>query len=445
MRVFIVEKDKQFRELIGRSLLENTYYEVLGFDNTNSMMIRISDKPDLIIINASFFEDNDSLAINQMQINSPGSSILVVCQPSEISKCSSLLDLGIYDYIITGRGFTKKLINIARNISKLTLLETELSRIKSQLGDNYELASTILGESKAIKKIIKQVEKAISLQNVLVSLEGERGTGKELIAKTIHFNSVRKDSPFITLNLEAVPPEMVEYELFGYEKGSHPGAFSRAVGKLEQAHLGSLFINEISELNPEIQEKLVKFLKQKTLKREGSQREISLNTRIIAASSKTLHSELEKGNLIEDLYYILLGLPISLPPLAERGNDIVILAKHFLENFCRKNNIDRMQFSTKAMAKLLGHNYPGNISELNSIVDFAAVLSPNNFIEEEHILFSPGKSTSDLLNLDLPLREFEIRIIKHFLEKYNNNVVLVARKLEIGKSKIYNMIKNGEL
>jgi len=140
-----------------------------------------------------------------------------------------------------------------------------------------------------------------------------------------------------------------------------------------------------------------------------------------------------------------LGIPIILAPVSDRGNDVLLLAEHFLSLFCQENKLSEKEFSPEARSKLLSHNYPGNVRELNAIVELAAVLTNSELIEEEHILFSPTQAGLDIFNKDIPLREFEIRIIRHFLEKYNNNVVLVAKKLEIGKSKIYNMIKNGEI
>jgi len=278
-----------------------------------------------------------------------------------------------------------------------------------------------------------------------VSIHGESGTGKDLVARTIHFNSVRKEHPFITVNMGAVPKELIESELFGHEKGAVPGAYTRAVGKLEQAHQGTLFINEIAELDLNLQFKLFQAIQNKVITRAGSREEIAIDTRIITATSKDLPKEVRDGRFREDLYYRLLGLPIVLPSLSERGNDTILLANHFLRVFCQENMLPEKKFSQNARNKLMSHKYPGNVRELNAIVELAAVLSNDVVIDEEHILFTPTTNGLDIFNMDIPLREFEVKIIRHFLEKYNNNVVLVAKKLEIGKSKIYNMIKNGEL
>lgn len=317
--------------------------------------------------------------------------------------------------------------------------------MKMKLSGRNADPGPIVGESDPIKTVKSLVEKAITVQSIPVSIHGASGTGKELVARTIHYNSERKNHPFVTVNMGAIPTESVGSELFGHEKGAFPEAYSRAIGKLEQANSGTLFINEIAELDTILQFKLFEALQECEIKRIGSISPVPFDTRIITATSKDLSEEVRKGNFREDLYYSLLGIPIILAPVSDRGNDVLLLAEHFLSLFCQENKLSEKEFSPEARSKLLSHNYPGNVRELNAIVELAAVLTNSELIEEEHILFSPTQAGLDIFNKDIPLREFEIRIIRHFLEKYNNNVVLVAKKLEIGKSKIYNMIKNGEI
>lgn len=445
MKIFVAEKDKQFRELIGRCLLENTSHEVKGFDDEDVMLGSLNESPDVIILNNSLTENKIDSVFSLVLKIQPECNILLICHPDDVNICTKFLSNGIYDYISTGKGFIDRLLNSVHKLKILEGLKSEIYHLKSHINRKFDISNAIVGESKAIKNVLALVEKAIDVQNSIVSIHGESGTGKELVARTIHYNSHRKENPFITVNMGAVPKELVGSKLFGHEKGSIPGAYSRSLGVFEQAHHGTVYINEIAELDSNLQFRLFQTIQDKAVKRTGTRHAIPIDTRIIIATSRNLPEEVEAGRFREDLYYSLLGIPIVLPPLKARENDIIILADYFLKTFCQENGLPEKTFSNEARIKILSHSYPGNIRELNAIVELAAVLSNEQLIEEDHILFTPTQSGPDIFNNEIPLREFEIKIIRHYLEKYNNNVVLVAKKLEIGKSKIYNMIKKGEL
>jgi len=445
MKIFVVESDKNFRDLIESQILENSVHEVQTFLDAQSFLKHQSDNPDILILNISLPDMSSEKVINKIKQYNPEIQILLISEKEDPSTELKLFEKGIFGILSKDESTTPSLLNCIRNIDTIHKLHSEIHQLKSHITKKYEVSKAIVGESKAIKKVLALVEKAIIVHNMPVSIHGESGTGKEMVARTIHFNSVRKEHPFITVNMGAVPKELIESELFGHEKGAFPGAYSRSVGKLEQANHGTLFINEVAELDINLQFKLFQAIQEKEITRSGAKAPVEIDTRIITATSKDLPEEVRNNNFREDLYYRLLGLPIVLPPLSERENDMVLLADHFLSVFCRDNQLLEKEFSSSARSKLMSHNYPGNVRELNAIVELAAVLSNDTVIEEEHILFSPTHTGLDFFNMDISLREFEIKIIRHFLEKYNNNVVLVAKKLEIGKSKIYNMIKNGEL
>lgn len=445
MKIFVVEKDRLLCKLMGSYLVENTDHEVQIINDPETLVPKLSENPDIVIVNYIETIDTNINLISKIKEYDPKIQLILLCKLEDLGSGTKVIGKNIYDLIIKGEGFLERLLNCISNLNKQHSLQSEIDQLKHHISKKYELSNAIVGESKSIKKALNLVEKAISVQNMTVSIHGESGTGKELVARTIHFNSVRKDHPFITVNMGAVPKELIESELFGHEKDAFHGAYSRSRGKLEQAHQGTLFINEIAELDLNLQLKLFKAIQDKEITRIGGNKPIAIDTRIITATSKELTEEVEKGIFRKDLFYSLLGLPIVLPPLSDRENDVILLATHFLTLFCIENKIPQKRFSNGAKSKLLSHSYPGNLRELNAIVELAAVMSDNQLIDEEQILFSPTNVGMDIFSLDIPLREFEIKIIRHFLEKYNNNVVLVAKKLEIGKSKIYNMIKNGEL
>jgi len=302
----------------------------------------------------------------------------------------------------------------------------------------------IKGNSPAITRIFDLIDKATQT-SIVVSLLGETGTGKDLVAKAIHYNSPRKVGSFVPINVSAIPSELIESEFFGYEKGAFTGANTRKKGKFELANDGTIFLDEIAEMDTNMQTKLLRVLQEKELTRVGGNATIKFDARVIVATNKDLAEEVNKGNFREDLYYRLLGLPIELPPLRERGDDILILAKFFLDEFCKENKLDKKVLSQEAQKRLLQYTYPGNVRELKAIIDLAAVMSNSNMINETDISFSKKGFTTELLNDDDTLEGFTRKILQHYLRKYDRNVLKVAKKLDIGKSTVYRMMKENEL
>jgi DNA-binding NtrC family response regulator len=287
------------------------------------------------------------------------------------------------------------------------------------------------------------LEKAVKT-NISVSITGETGTGKELVAKAIHYNSKRKDKPFVAVNITAIPRDLIESELFGHEKGAFTGALSKRVGKFEEAEGGTIFLDEIGEMDLALQAKLLRVLQEREITRLGSNQVIKLDVRVITATHKNLSEEVKQGRFREDLYYRLLGLPIELPPLRDRGNDILLIAKFFLDQFARENQLSKLKLAPEAQEKLLTYNYPGNIRELKSIIELAAVMCENGEIQAGNITFSSASRPDSFLFQEMNMQEYMYRIIRHYLNKYDNNVLEVAERLDIGKSSLYRYLKEME-
>jgi DNA-binding NtrC family response regulator len=334
--------------------------------------------------------------------------------------------------------------NAVLKIRENSSLKLEVEELKEQLGQKYSFENTIVGQSVAIKKVHSLIEKAVQ-SNINVSLSGETGTGKEVVAKAIHYNSERRRKPFIAVNMAAIPKELVESELFGYEKGAFTGANSRRAGKFEEAEGGTIFLDEIAELDLSLQSKILRVIQEREIVRLGSSTSVKFNARLITATHKDLADEVKKGQFREDLYYRIIGLPIELPPLRDRGNDILILARHFSKLFSKDNQLGEFSFSDEAIKKFLAYHYPGNIRELKATVDLACVMSNQHIIQAHDISFNNVKNNRVYTDAERTLREYTIEIITKFLKKYNNNVVEVAKRLDIGKSTIYNMIQKKEL
>lgn len=445
MKIFIVEDDKFYNKLIEHHLKLNPDFEIQTFFTGQDLLDKLSYNPDIISLDFSLPDMTGHDVLARVKNYNPEIEVVIISGQDNISTAVKLLKQGAYDYITKDENIKERLLNTIHNIREKEHLKSEVHQLKSQIKDKYNFSTAIIGESKAIKKVFGFIEKAIHVQNMTVSIRGDTGTGKELVAKTVHFNSIRKNNPFVAVNMGAIPRELVESELFGHEKGAFTGAYARKIGKFEEAHGGSIFFDEVAELDIDLQVKLLRAIQEREITRVGGNKTIKVDTRIITATNKDLQEEVRKGTFREDLYYRLLGLPILLPPLSERENDIILLANFFLIAFCKENHLVKMDFSADARNKLLAYQYPGNVRELKAIVELSAVMAANPVIDEEHIMFTPTNTGLDLFAQDMNLRDFEAKIIRHYLDKNNNNVVLVAKKLDIGKSKIYNMIKNGDI
>jgi DNA-binding NtrC family response regulator len=355
-----------------------------------------------------------------------------------------LLKEGAYDYIVKDDDAKERIWNTVMHARENSNLRDEITQLKEEIGKKYEFTKIIKGNSPAIKQIFSLMEKAAKT-NITVSVTGETGTGKELVAKAIHYNSTRAKKSFVAVNVAAIPKELIESELFGHEKGAFTGAAARRIGKFEEAHGGTLFLDEIGEMDLNMQSKLLRVLQEREVTRVGSNQVVKIDVRLIVATHRDLADEVRKKAFREDLYFRLLGLPIKVPPLRQRSNDIILLAKFFADEFAKENKIDKISISSEAQKKLMKYPFPGNVRELRAIMELATVMSDAGIIEEDHINFNSATTLSDMMMEETTLKEYTNRIIQHFLQKYDNNVLLVAEKLDIGKSTIYRMLKNEEI
>jgi two-component system, NtrC family, response regulator AtoC len=265
------------------------------------------------------------------------------------------------------------------------------------------------------------------------------------VAKSIHFHSARSKNSFVAVNVSAIPKELMEAEMFGHEKGAFTGAMNRRIGKFEEAQKGTIFLDEIGDMDLNMQSKLLRVLQEEEVTRIGSNTTVKLDVRVICATHKNLLEEVKKGNFREDLYYRLLGLPIEIPPLRDRKSDVFLLAKHFVEEFCTKNKMRKLSISHEAFEKLKKYTFPGNVRELKAIMELATVMADDDTISDKDITLSSTNVLNDFLQQETTLEEYNRKIIKHFLDKYDNKVRLVADKLGVGKTTIYRMMQEEKL
>ncbi len=441
MRINVIEDDRVFNKLIEHTLKLNPDYEVRSFFNGKDFIKNLGDNPDVVTLDLGLPDFTGNEILKRIKRFNPEIDVIVISGQDDISTAVQLLKEGAYDYITKDENIKERLLHSIQNIKKHKTLKNEINQLKTEIGNKYQYRNAIIGDSPAIKAVFALIDKAIKVPNINVSVYGETGTGKELIAKTIHYNSPRKDRPFIAVNMGAIPKELIESELFGHEKGAFTGAITAKKGKFEEADGGTVFLDEIGEMDFNLQVKLLRVLQEREITRVGGNAVIKINTRIITATNKDLAEEVRSGNFREDLYYRLLGLPIHLPPLKDRRNDILLLTQHFINAFCKENGLEKLELTPVAKKKILSHRFPGNVRELKAVVELGAVMTNSNIIDEEHIIFNSTQSEEELFNEEMTLKEYTEKIVRHYLKKYNNNVLKVADKLEIGKSTIYNMIK----
>lgn len=441
IRIFAVEDDPVYTRFLKYVLELNPEYEVHTFENGKSCINQLHENPDVITLDYTLPDLSGEEVLSSIKASNPDCHVIVISGQEDISTAVDLLKIGAYDYITKDDETKNRLITSIGNAIKNITLIKELEQLKREISTKYDFSSSILGSSQAIKKVFRLLEKATST-NITVSISGETGTGKELAAKAIHYNSARANSRFVAVNIAAIPKDLLESELFGHEKGSFTGAMTRRIGRFEEADGGTLFLDEIGEMDINLQAKLLRTLQEKEISRIGSNEVIRIDPRIITATHKDLSEEVNKGNFREDLYYRLLGLPIILPPLRDRENDIILIASSILTDFCKENHLDPMSISADAKEKLLAYSYPGNVRELKSIIELAAVMATGDQqITADHLTFRSIKQDNSISLEELTMKEYEHKIIRMFMDKYDNNVLKVARVLDIGKSTIYRQLK----
>ncbi len=443
VKIFVVEDDPSYSKFMQYVLSLNPDYEVVVFDNGTDCIKNLHQQPQIITLDYTLPDLPGEKVLKDIRDFDASINVIIVSAQEKIGTAVQLLKLGAFDYITKDEETKDRLLNSINNARSKVSLIKEIDTLKQEITGKYEFDNSIIGSSSEIKKVFQMLEKAVKT-NITVSVTGETGTGKELVAKAIHYNSNRKKENFVAVNIAAIPTELIESELFGHEKGAFTGAATRRIGKFEESDGGSIFLDEIGEMDLNLQAKLLRVLQEKEVTRIGGNKIIKLNTRVIVATHRDLAEEVKQGKFREDLYYRLLGLPVKLPPLRNRGNDIIIIARHLLSEFTKENEMADISISPDAKSKLLKYSFPGNVRELKSIIELSAVMCNDNMIQEEDIIFASPNKEDNIITEELTLKEYTFKILLHFLKKYDNNVLRVADILDIGKSTIYRYIKEME-
>ncbi len=442
--IFVVEDDPWYADLLEYQIKLDPGYTVEKFHTGKECLNNLYKNPLLITLDFSLPDMKGKEVLKRIRESKPDLPVIIISGQEDIRTAIDLLREGAYDYIIKDEDTRNRLINSLRHIRENSRLKSENEQLKEMVGKKYSVSTLILGKSEAVRNIYSEISLAAD-SSITVSLTGETGTGKELVAKAIHYNSSRRKNPFVVINVAAIPSELIESELFGHEKGAFTGAITRRIGKFEEADKGTIFLDEIAEMDLNMQVKLLRVLQEREFNRIGSNVPVKTDIRVITATHKDLAVEVNQGRFRADLFYRLMGLPIHLPPLRERGKDILLLAEHFANEFCRENEKPKVTFSPEAKTKLLNYTYPGNIRELKSVVELAVLLADKEVIKPESINFRMIDEKKDLLGREMSLEDYTGGIIRHYLEKYDHKAILVAEKLQVAKSTLYRLMRKYDL
>jgi DNA-binding NtrC family response regulator len=445
--LLIVDDEKSTRDGL-RAALEDRYDVYVAEDAKAAMELLEQERFDVLLTDFRLpSEDGMKLIARAKSLTKPPICILMTAYGSE-ELAVEAMKRGADDYIAKGRLQIDELeMRIARALRHQTL-ESENVSLRQQLDAKFGLEN-IVGQSPAMKEVLDVVQQ-VAPTRATVLLLGESGTGKELIAKVIHQLSPRAQQPMVTVHCAALAPTLLESELFGHEKGAFTGAHERRIGRFEQAQGGTLFLDEIGEIDPSIQIKLLRFLGERTFERVGSNKTLTADLRLVAATNKNLEDLVKTGSFREDLFFRLRVVEIRLPALRERPEDIPLLAQTFLRDFARENNKAVNQFTADALDLVLRAPWPGNVRELRTAVEHAVVLCRGDKITARDLppsvrqvaaADSQSGTRSALARKDLTVKEAEKELIIRALKETDGNRTLAAKKLGISRRNLYRKLR----
>ncbi|RJP93891.1 MAG: sigma-54-dependent Fis family transcriptional regulator [Desulfobacteraceae bacterium] len=380
--ILIVDDDVSHRQMLVAVLSEEGY-RVTGASDGEQAVSEVEKKfYDLILMDIRMSRMGGIEALKRIKDISPGIPIIIMTAYASVNTAIDALKSGAYDYLTKPLDIDELKIHVNKALRHIQL-EQENRFLKERIGSQFDF-SNIIGQSEQMQKMFETLSMVAPTEATVLIL-GESGTGKELVANAIHQNSPRKTNPFIKINCAALPETLLESELFGHERGAFTGAVARQKGRFRQAHTGSIFLDEIGEMTPATQVKILRVLQEKEFEPLGGSQTVQVDVRIIAATNRVLEQEIEKGKFREDLYYRLNVVSIEIPPLRERRDDILLLADHFLKKYAEKNKKMIKGFTPRTLDLFLRHDWPGNVRELENAVERSVILSRNEMISPEYL------------------------------------------------------------
>ncbi|MGZ8829474.1 MAG: sigma-54-dependent transcriptional regulator [Thermoanaerobaculia bacterium] len=433
-KILIIDDEQSIRSTLG-NILEDEGHRITACESGEEGLATFArDEFDLIILDL-WLPGMDGMTVLERIRNAGGAPVIVISGHGNVDTAVRATRLGAFDFLEKPLSLERVLLTVNHALSDRRLRD-EVRDLRRHLA----LEELLIGESEPMKKLDQQIRSAApSGSRVLIT--GEHGSGKEIVARTLHRVSLRAEQPFIDVNCAAIPEELIESELFGHKKGSFTGAIEDRKGKFELANGGTLFLDEVGDMSLKTQAKVLRVLQEQTFQRVGAQQTIQVDVRVIAATNKNLESEIASGSFRSDLFYRLNVIPIEVPPLRARGNDIVLLAEHFLRRFAAETRGTKKRLSAGAATKLKAYHWPGNVRELRNVVERLAILLPHETIAPEDIDLGSAAAAEAPIPRNLTLKEardeFEKTYILSRLRELAGNVSRTADALGVERSNLY--------
>lgn len=437
-KILVVDDDQNILRVIKMRLEAEGYGVDTATQADDAVRTAKNDVYDLALLDLKLSgKDGIGLMQDLHQVN-PDMPVLILTAYGTIKSAVEAMSKGAYGYLTKPFDYQDLLLQI-RNCLEKGRLTKEVKRLRNMVKAHYGFEN-IIARSGRMKKVLEQVAQAAQSESS-VYIEGESGTGKELIANTLHLASERKNGPFVAINCAAIPETLLESELFGYERGAFTGATSTKKGLFAQAHNGSFFLDEISEMPLTMQAKLLRVLQEKEYYPLGGGKTVKVDARFIACSNKNLEETVSEGKFREDLFYRIHVIPIKLPPLRERKEDIPVLAKHFLKKYSQKTRNEIRGISSAALQKLLLYSWPGNVRELENTIECAVAMSHKDIITEELILQTHNLEKGRIKLLRDAKEDFEKDYLVQLIELTQGNVSQAAKLSGKYRADLYDLLK----
>lgn len=441
-KILVVDDDQNILKVVKLRLEANNYRVATTLQTESAVKIAKNKIFDLALVDFKLASKNGIELMEELHQIDPEMPIIILTAYGTIQNAVQAMKKGAYNYLTKPFDDQELLLQIKNGLEKRRLSK-EVKRLRDKVKemDGFE---NVVGKSKKMKKIMEQVIQAAKTDSNIY-VYGESGTGKELIVKNLHILSSRKNFPFLAINCAAIPETLLESELFGYEKGAFTGATRSKKGIFVLAHKGTLFLDEISEMPSTMQAKLLRVLETKEIHPLGSEKVVKVDTRIIVASNKNLEEEVEKGTFRKDLFYRIHVIPIKLPPLREKKEDILLLAKFFLQKCTKKMKKDMKGFSASASQKLMLYHWPGNVRELENTVERAVAMSIKDVITEDLILPAQEIEKDGLQPLKNAKKDFEKDYLVQLIGLTRGNVTQAAKLAGKYRADLYELLKKHNL
>ncbi|MGZ8866914.1 MAG: sigma-54-dependent transcriptional regulator [Thermoanaerobaculia bacterium] len=432
--ILIIDDEPSIRTTLSNILKDEGYQTVACESGEEGLAQFARDDFDLILLDL-WLPGMDGMTVLERLRAAGAPPVIVISGHANVDTAVRATRLGAYDFLEKPLSLERVLLTVGHGLAD--------QRLREQVRDlrrETALEEVLIGDSDAMKKLDQQIRSAApSATRVLIT--GENGSGKEIVARTLHRLSPRADHPFIDVNCAAIPEELIESELFGHRKGAFTGAIEDRKGKFELADGGTLFLDEIGDMSLKTQAKVLRVLQEQTFQRVGAQQTIRVDVRVIAATNKDLQQEIAHGSFRSDLYYRLNVIPIEVPLLSARGNDVVLLAEHFLRRFAAETRAPKKKLSAGAASKLRAYDWPGNVRELRNVVERMAILVPHETIEAEDVHLGAAREATPAIPANLTLKEardeFERQYILARLKEFAGNVSRTADALGVERSNLY--------